>query len=72
MNLQNSHFDDLYKYYAMIHAKGLSLNTLLIINEYRENYMACYVLKCLIEEVKLTNIKTKNDFKINNTRNPPA
>lgn len=66
MNTQSYHFDDLYKYYAMIHARGLSLDTLLKINEDRENYMACYVLKCLLEEIKLTNNKTINDIRIKN------
>lgn len=69
---QNYHFDYLYKYYAMIHAKGFSLSTLLKINEDRENYMACYVLKCLIEEIKLTNTKTLNEIRINNIGNSTA
>jgi hypothetical protein len=56
----------------MIHARGLNLNTLLKINEDRENYMACHVLQCLIEENKLTNKKTLNDLKIKNTGNPSA
>lgn len=72
MNTQNYHFDDLYKYYAMIHARGLNLNTLLKINEDRENYMACYVLKCLIEEVKLTNKNSLNELRIKNIGNSTA
>lgn len=72
MNTQNYHFDDLYKYYAIIHARGLNLNTLLKINEFRENYLACHVLKCLIEEVKLTNNKSLNELKNKNIGNSTA
>lgn len=66
MSTKNYHFDDLYKYYAMIHARGINIKILLKINEERENYYACHVIKCLIEETRLTNKKTLDEHRTKN------